>query len=304
HQTTGHEPLMELLKQPTSVYAGFDPTSDSLHVGSLLPLVLLRRFQKAGHRPIALVGGATGMVGDPSGKSEERNLLSKETLAKNVAGLQQQMRKFLDFEGDQAASLVNNFDWMKDFSFLDFLRNVGKNVPVNVMLTKDSVKQRLERQDGGLSFTEFSYMLLQAFDFAYLAKEHACRLQIGGSDQWGNITAGIDLARRMHGISLHGLTCPLLLTSDGRKMGKTERGAVWLDGDKTSPYAFYQYFVNVADDDVSRGLRFLTDLTQEEILDLERCVKESPQERAAQKRLAENLTELVHGSHGLARARQ
>jgi tyrosyl-tRNA synthetase len=304
HQTTGHDSLQELLKQPTSVYAGFDPTSDSLHVGSLLPLVLLRRFQQAGHRPIALVGGATGMVGDPSGKSEERNLLSKETLAKNVAGLQQQMRRFLDFEGAQAASLVNNFDWMKDFSFLDFLRDVGKNVPVNVMLTKDSVKQRLERQDGGLSFTEFSYMLLQAYDFAYLAKEHTCRLQIGGSDQWGNITAGIDLARRMHGISLHGLTCPLLLTSDGRKMGKTERGAVWLDSDKTSPYAFYQYFINVADDDVSRGLRFLTDLTQEEILELERCVKESPQERAAQKRLAENLTELVHGSHGLARARQ
>jgi tyrosyl-tRNA synthetase len=275
-----------------------------LHVGSLLPLVLLRRFQKAGHRPIALVGGATGMVGDPSGKSEERNLLSKEALAKNVAGLQKQMRNFLDFEGPKAAALVNNFDWMKDFSFLDFLRDVGKNVPVNVMLTKDSVKQRLERQDGGLSFTEFSYMLLQAYDFAYLAKQHGCRLQIGGSDQWGNITAGIDLARRMHGISLHGLTCPLLLTSDGRKMGKTERGAVWLDSEKTSPYAFYQYFINVADEDVSRGLRFLTDLSHEEILDLERCVKESPQERAAQKRLAENLTELVHGNHGLARARQ
>lgn len=304
HQTTGHDALQELLKQPTSLYAGFDPTSDSLHVGSLLPLVLLRRFQKAGHRPIALVGGATGMVGDPSGKSEERNLLSKEALAKNVAGLQKQMRNFLDFEGPKAASLVNNFDWMKDFSFLDFLRDVGKNVPVNVMLTKDSVKQRLERQDGGLSFTEFSYMLLQAYDFAYLAKQHGCRLQIGGSDQWGNITAGIDLARRMHGISLHGLTCPLLLTSDGRKMGKTERGAVWLDGEKTSPYAFYQYFINVADEDVSRGLRFLTDLSHEEILDLERCVKESPQERAAQKRLAENLTELVHGNHGLARARQ
>lgn len=304
HQTTGHDALQELLKQPTSLYAGFDPTSDSLHVGSLLPLVLLRRFQKAGHRPIALVGGATGMVGDPSGKSEERNLLSKEALAKNVAGLQKQMRNFLDFEGPKAASLVNNFDWMKDFSFLDFLRDVGKNVPVNVMLTKDSVKQRLERQDGGLSFTEFSYMLLQAYDFAYLAKQHGCRLQIGGSDQWGNITAGIDLARRMHGISLHGLTCPLLLTSDGRKMGKTERGAVWLDSEKTSPYAFYQYFINVADEDVSRGLRFLTDLSHEEILDLERCVKESPQERAAQKRLAENLTELVHGNHGLARARQ
>jgi tyrosyl-tRNA synthetase len=275
-----------------------------LHVGSLLPLVLLRRFQKAGHRPIALIGGATGMVGDPSGKSEERNLLSKEALAKNVAGLQKQMRNFLDFEGPKAAALVNNFDWMKDYSFLDFLRDVGKNVPVNVMLTKDSVKQRLERQDGGLSFTEFSYMLLQAYDFAYLAKQHGCRLQIGGSDQWGNITAGIDLARRMHGISLHGLTCPLLLTSDGRKMGKTERGAVWLDSEKTSPYAFYQYFINVADEDVSRGLRFLTDLSHEEILDLERCVKESPQERAAQKRLAENLTELVHGNHGLARARQ
>ncbi len=220
HQCTDRATLQELLKTSQVVYAGFDPTSDSLHVGSLLPLMMLRRFQKAGHRPIAVVGGATGMVGDPSGKSDERNLLSKEVLEANVAGLEQQMRGFLDFDGPSGAKLVNNYDWTKGISFLDFLRDIGKNVPVNVMLTKDSVKSRLERQDSGLSYTEFSYMLLQAFDFAYLAKTHQCSLQIGGSDQWGNITAGIDLGRRMHGKALYGLTCPLLLTSDGERWGK------------------------------------------------------------------------------------
>ncbi len=304
HQSTDPEGIAKLLSQTSAVYAGFDPTSDSLHVGSLLPLMLLRRFQQAGHRPIALVGGATGMVGDPSGKSDERNLLDKETLDKNVAGIESQMRRFLDFSGPNAAIVVDNFEWMKSFSFLDFLRDVGKNFPVNVMLTKDSVKSRLENSDSGLSYTEFSYMLLQAYDFAYLAKNHHCLLQIGGSDQWGNITAGIDLGRRMLGKQLFGMTCPLLLTSDGRKMGKTERGAIYLAPERTSPYAFYQYFLNVADVDVLMVLRFLSDISREEWEAMKVAVAEKPQERAAQKYLAESLTQLVHGDAGLASARK
>jgi tyrosyl-tRNA synthetase len=255
HQSTDPKELGEQLSKPTVVYAGFDPTADSLHVGSLLPLMMLRRFQQAGHRPVALVGGATGMIGDPSGKTDERQLLSKESLATNVAGIREQLGHFLDFTGPNAAVLVNNLDWMQGFSFLDFLRDVGKNFPINVMLTKDSVKSRLERTDSGLSYTEFSYMLLQAYDFVFLAKHHECLLQIGGSDQWGNITAGIDLGRRMLGRPLFGLTCPLLTTSDGKKMGKTERGAVWLAAQRTSPFEFYQYFINVADaDQVARGV--------------------------------------------------
>ena len=230
HQNTDPENLGSWLQQaPRTLYAGFDPTADSLHVGSLLPLLTLRRFQKAGHRPIALVGGATGMIGDPSGKSAERNLLSEDILQANVEGLQTQMRRFLDFEsGERPALLVNNFDWMRDYSYLAFLRDIGKNFPVNVMMSKESVKNRLGRTDSGLSYTEFSYMLLQAYDFAHLHQQHGCELQIGGSDQWGNITAGIDLARRMHSASLYGLTCPLLTKSDGSKMGKTESGAIWL----------------------------------------------------------------------------
>lgn len=304
HQSTDPDGIAKLCSKPTVVYAGFDPTSDSLHVGSLLPLTLLRRFQQAGHRPVALVGGATGMVGDPSGKSDERNLLDKQTLEKNVAGIESQMRSFLDFTGPNAAILINNYDWMKGFSYLDFLRDVGKNFPVNVMLSKESVKNRLERSDSGLSYTEFSYMLLQAYDFTYLAKHHGCRLQIGGSDQWGNITAGIDLGRRMLGEQLYGMTCPLLLTSDGRKMGKTERGAIYLSPEKTSPYAFYQYFINVEDADVLMVLRFLSDVSQEEWKDLEKTVAEKPHERMAQKYLAESLTRLVHGESGLASAQQ
>jgi tyrosyl-tRNA synthetase len=286
-----------------TLYAGFDPTSDSLHVGHLLPALMLRRFQKAGHRPIALVGGATGMIGDPSGKSEERNLLSVEQLESNVAGIERQLRGLLDFEGDHAALLLNNFDWMRGFSYLDFLRDVGKHFPVNVMLAKDSVKGRLER-DSGISYTEFSYMLLQAYDFAYLNRHHGCELQIGGSDQWGNITAGIDLARRMHGVQLHGLTCPLLLKSDGTKMGKTERGALYLSADKTSPYAFYQYWINVADADAATCLRFLTELPREQIEALDRSRVEQPHLRESQKRLAEELTQLVHGQGGVAAAKK
>ncbi len=304
HQCTDLTGVQEALRAPTAVYAGFDPTSDSLHVGSLLPLTLLRRFQRAGHRPIALVGGATGMVGDPSGKSDERNLLSKEVLETNVAGIERILRRFLDFDGPNGAIVVNNFDWMQSFSFLDFLRDIGKNVPVNVMLSKDSVKSRLERSDSGLSFTEFSYMLLQAYDFVHLAQHHACKLQIGGSDQWGNITAGIDLGRRMLGQQLYGMTCPLLMTSDGRKMGKTEKGAIWISSEKTSPYLFYQYFVRLDDADVMMTLKYLSDVSREECETLEMAVRDKPHERAAQKRLASALTEMVHGSDGLAAAQQ
>lgn len=302
HQSTDEVALREHLAKPQVIYAGFDPTATSLHCGSLLPLMTLRRFQKLGHRPLALVGGATGMIGDPSGKSEERVLLSEEALQANVEGIKQQMSRYLEFDGPAAAQLVNNLDWMSGWSYIQFLRDVGKNFPVNVMLSKDSVKSRLERDDAGLSYTEFSYMLLQAYDFAHLSQQHNCTLQIGGSDQWGNITAGIDLARRMHGAKLFGMTCPLLLTSDGRKMGKTEQGAIWLDAERTSPYAFYQYWVNVSDADVLLCLRFLTEIDQEEYKSLELAVTEQPHMRAAQKRLASWITEFIHGPEGLQAA--
>jgi tyrosyl-tRNA synthetase len=308
NQTTAPDFLPEWLSTgQRTVYCGFDPTSDSLHVGSLLPVMLLRRFQKAGHRPIALVGGATGMVGDPTGKTDERKLLDAETLQKNVAGIRSQLERFIDF-GDGSATgsdalLVNNFDWMGPISYLEFLRDVGKHFPVNVMLSKDSVKGRLER-DSGISYTEFSYMLLQAYDFVLLKRKFGCELQIGGSDQWGNITAGIDLARRMDGTQLYGMTCPLLLKSDGTKMGKTEKGAVYLSAAKTSPYAFYQYWINTADADAGMALRFLTELSHEEIAALDEQRTSEPQKRESQKRLAEELTKLVHGSEGLEAARR
>ena len=302
HQSTDAEELAKLLSTSQTVYAGFDPTASSLHVGSLLPLMMLRRFQAYGHRPIALVGGATGMIGDPSGKSEERNLLTKEALDENVQGLRLQMEKFLSFEGTAAAQVVNNLDWTAPWSYLGFLRDIGKNFPVAVMLAKDSVKARIERDGAGISYTEFSYMLLQAYDFVHLARTHQCSLQIGGSDQWGNITAGIDLARRMDGRTLHGVTCPLLLTSDGRKMGKTEKGTIWLDAKRTSPYAFYQYWINVADSDVMMCLRFLTELTQAEIQSLAESLQAEPHRRLAQQRLAACLTQFVHGEEGLASA--
>ena len=287
-----------------TLYVGFDPTASSLHVGSLLPLMMLRRFQKAGHKPIALVGGATGMIGDPSGKSEERNLLSADALAANVAGVEAQLRRFLDFDAkDNAARLVNNFDWMKTFSYLDFLRDVGKNFPVNVMLAKESVKNRIDRE-AGISYTEFSYMLLQAYDFVHMSDTMGCELQVGGSDQWGNITAGIDLARRMRSRQLYGFTCPLLTTADGAKMGKTEKGAVWLAADRTSPYAFYQYWINVADADVSRCLRFLSEVPREEIEALDAARAADPAKGESQRRLAESLTELTHGAAGLASAQR
>ncbi len=305
HQTTADDHLPCWLNEGMkTVYAGFDPTADSLHVGSLLPLMMLRRFQKAGHRPIAIAGGATGMIGDPSGKSAERNLLSTDQLAKNLAGIEQQMRMLLDFDADDnAAILVNNNDWISKFSYTEFLRDVGKNFPVNVMLAKDSVKSRLS-SEAGLSYTEFSYMLLQAYDFVHLNQEYGCELQIGGSDQWGNVTAGIDLARRMHSAQLYGLTNPLLTKSDGTKMGKTESGAIWLSAERTSPYTFYQYWVNVDDVDAGKCLRFLTELTQDEITELDQARESDPGRRESQIRLAEEVTKLIHGEVGLARAIQ
>lgn len=303
HQTTDDTNLPKwLTDQSRTLYIGFDPTADSLHVGSLLQLMTLRRFQRAGHNVIALVGGATGMIGDPSGKSKERTLLTANVLEKNVAGMRQQMTQFLDFEGSNPAKLVNNHDWMGSFSYLDFLRDVGKNFPVNVMMAKDSVKSRLGREDTGISYTEFSYMLLQAYDFVYLNQNFGCELQVGGSDQWGNITAGIDLGRRMHQVQLFGLTSPLLTKTDGTKMGKTESGAIWLDANKTSPYAFYQYWVNVDDADAGKCLRFLTELSKEEIEALDASRAADPGLRESQNRLAQELTKLVHGDAGLKSA--
>jgi len=299
YQTTADDELQAwLLSQMRTVYAGFDPTADSLHIGSLVPLLILRRFQKAGHKPVALVGGATGMIGDPSGKSKERNLLSEEDLQKNVAGIGEQMRQFLDFEtGENSAVLVDNFDWMKNFSYIDFLRDIGKNFPVNVMIAKDSIKNRLD-SPAGLSYTEFSYMLLQAFDFVQLNRDYGCELQVGGQDQWGNVTAGIDLGRRMDGKKLFGMTSPLLTKSDGSKMGKTESGTVWLSPEKTSPYNFFQYWVQKVDDaDTGKCLRYLTEIPHEEIEAIE-----AGDPRDAKKALAAHMTELVHGKSGLQKA--
>jgi tyrosyl-tRNA synthetase len=306
HQTTDDARLPVWLNDASrTLYAGFDPTADSLHVGSVLPLMLLRRFQRAGHRPIAVVGGATGMIGDPSGKSDERNLLSLDALRHNVECIEKQMRSFLDFNSpDNSAVLVNNYDWMGKFSYLEFLRDIGKNFPVNVMLGKDSVKSRLERSDSGLSFTEFSYMLLQAYDFVHLNRNFNCELQIGGSDQWGNITAGIDLARRMHSVQVYGMTCPLLTKSDGSKMGKTETGAVWLSPERTSPFHFYQYWINVEDADVGKCLRYFTDLSQGDTEALDQARVADPGRRESQRRLAEEITRLVHGEAGLAKAQR
>jgi tyrosyl-tRNA synthetase len=303
HQTTDDANLSNWLEaQPRNVYAGFDPTADSLHVGHLLPLLMLRRFQQAGHKPIAVVGGATGMIGDPSGKSQERNLLSRADLEHNVQSIREQMQRFLDFDAEpNAARLLNNFDWVGPFSYLEFLRDVGKNFPVNVMLAKDSVKGRLN-SDAGLSYTEFSYMLLQAFDFVYLYDKYGCELQIGGSDQWGNITAGIDLGRRMRSAQLYGLTNPLLTKSDGAKMGKTETGTLWLAPERTSPYQFYQYWVRVEDSDVSKCLRMLTTLPHEEIETLDAARVADAAKRESQRRLAEEVTRLVHGEEGVAAA--
>ena len=303
HQSTDATALRDWLSTPgRRVYAGFDPTADSLHVGPLVARMLLRRVARAGHEPVALVGGATGMIGDPSGRSEERNLLSPDELAANIAGVERQIRGVLATAGDRV-HVVNNADWMRGVGYLEFLRDVGKHVPLSQMLGKDSVKSRLDR-DGGLSYTEFSYMLLQAWDFVHLSDALDCRVQIGGSDQWGNITAGIELGRRLRSRDLHGITCPLLTKSDGTKMGKTASGAIWLDPRRTSPYRFYQYWINLDDDDAGRCLLRLTEVPLDEIAAIGEQRVANPAARDTQKRLAEELTRLVHGDAGLAAARQ
>lgn len=291
-------------EKPRTAYVGFDPTADSLHVGHLLPLLNLRRLQQFGHRPIALAGGATGTIGDPSGKSLERNAISKEQVEANVQSVKKQLQRFLDFDDSpNGALLVNNNDWLSKFSFIDFLRDVGKRFPVPIMLAKDSVKSRLDN-DGTMSFTEFSYMLLQAYDFVHLHRTYGCELQLGGSDQWGNITLGCDYGRKVGGYQLYGLTSPLVTKNDGQKMGKTESGALWLDPEKTSPYQFYQYWVNLDDADVEKMLKIFTDLTQEEIVTLCAEHRQSPEKRGAQLRLAAEFTRLVHGEDGLSAAQR
>jgi tyrosyl-tRNA synthetase len=287
----------QLLKEMTTGYVGFDPTSDSLHVGSLLPIMLLVHLQNAGHKPIALVGGATGMVGDPSGKSAERNLLDEESLNKNILGVSNQLKKFLDFEtGDNKALLLNNYDWMKNFSFLDFIRDIGKHITVNYMMSKDSVKKRIET---GISFTEFSYQLLQGYDFLHLNKTYDCKLQIGGSDQWGNITTGTELIRRKGRSDAFAFTCPLLTKADGGKFGKTESGTIWLDPTKTTPYQFYQFWLNASDEDAKKLIRFFTLLDKETIEKIEKEHEEAPHLRILQKTIAEDVTIRVHGKEAL-----
>lgn len=284
-----------LSKGMASAYLGFDPTADSLHIGHLVGVMTLLHFQRAGHQPVALVGGATGMIGDPSFKSAERNLLDKLTLDHNVACIQKQLAKFLDFSGQQPnkATLVNNYDWMSQFTFLDFIREVGKHITVNYMMSKDSVKRRLE--DGnGLSFTEFSYQLIQGYDFYYLWKNKNCSIQLGGSDQWGNIVTGTELIRRMDGGSAFALTVPLITKADGTKFGKTEGGSVWLDPEKTSPYAFYQFWLNVSDEDASKYIRIFTVLDQATIERLEKEHAEAPHQRVLQKEIAKEVTTMVH----------
>jgi tyrosyl-tRNA synthetase len=285
----------ELLKEPIAAYVGFDPTADSLHIGSLIPIIVLVHLQNYGHKPFALVGGATGMVGDPSGKSEERNLLSKEVLDKNVAAVKQQLSKFLDFSSgrENAAEMVNNYDWFKDISFLDFIRDVGKHISVNYMMAKDSVKKRLEGESG-MSFTEFTYQLVQGYDFYWLYQHKNCKLQFGGSDQWGNIVTGTELIRRKAGGEAFAFTCPLLTKSDGSKFGKTEKGNIWLDPAKTSPYTFYQFWLNTADADAERFLKVFTFLSEKEINDLVEQHKGNEHQRILQKKLAEELTCFVH----------
>lgn len=287
----------QLLKERTSAYLGIDPTADSLHIGHLVGVMMLRHLQRAGHRPLALIGGATGMIGDPSMKSAERNLLDEETLRHNQESIKKQLAKFLDFDSDapNAAVLVNNYDWMKDYSFLEFIRDIGKHITVNYMMAKDSVKKRLNGENSaGMSFTEFSYQLLQGYDYLYLYRNYGCRLQMGGSDQWGNITTGTELIRRKEGGEAFALVCPLITKADGGKFGKTESGNVWLDPARTSPYAFYQFWLNVNDADAARYIKIFTTLGQEEIAQLEKEQAEAPHLRPLQKRLAEELTVLVH----------
>lgn len=303
----GTEDLLE--KEQVTAYLGIDPTADSLHIGHLCGVMMLKHFQRCGHKPLALIGGATGMIGDPSGKSQERNLLDEETLRHNVACIKQQLARFLDFDSDAPnhAELVNNYDWMKDFTFLDFAREVGKHITVNYMMAKDSVQKRLngEARDG-LSFTEFTYQLLQGYDFLYLYQHHGVRLQLGGNDQWGNMTTGTELIRRTLGneTEAYCLTCPLITKSDGKKFGKTESGNVWLDPQRTTPYAFYQFWLNVSDAEAEKYIKIFTDLDKETIDTLIAEHTEDPGRRVLQKRLAEEVTTMVHSADDLALAQE
>ena len=285
-----------------TLYCGFDPTADSLHIGSLVPLLALRRFQIGGHRPVALVGGATGLVGDPSFKAQERNLNPGELVSHWTKSIFDQVSRFVDTDGPRGAAVVNNLDWFQSIGFIDFLRDIGKHFSVNAMIHKDSVKQRIEREGAGLSFAEFSYMLLQAYDFSELNRRLGCTIQVGGSDQWGNITAGIDLCRKRNGAQVHALTLPLVTKADGTKFGKTEAGTIWLDPTKTSPYAFYQFWVGAADQDVYRFLKYFTFLDIDEIAQIQAADSRSPGKPAAQTILAEHVTRLVHGGVGLESA--
>ena len=293
----------QLNNEITSGYIGFDPTADSLHIGSLVPILLLVHLQKAGHKPYALVGGATGMIGDPSGKNEERNLLSEEILQRNQAGVKKQLEKFLDFDAvkPNAAVMVNNYDWFKEMLFLDFIRDAGKHITVNYMMAKDSVKKRIEGENG-ISFTEFSYQLIQGYDFYWLYKKYNCKLQMGGSDQWGNITTGAELIRRKTGGEAFAFTCPLLTKTDGSKFGKTEKGNIWLDAEKTSPYQFYQFWLNAADEDAKNWIKIFTFLSKNEIDDLIKQHDENASARVLQKKLAKEITLFVHGDDGLKQA--
>ncbi len=291
----GTEEMLE--KEMATGYIGFDPTADSLHIGHMVQVMLLVHFQRAGNIPVALVGGATGMIGDPSCKSEERNLLDENTLKKNQEGIKKQLAKFLDFNPDRKnrALMVNNYDWMKEFSFLTFIRDIGKHITVNYMMSKDSVKKRLSSDSReGMSYTEFSYQLVQGYDFLHLFNEYGCKLQMGGSDQWGNIVTGTELIRRKSGGEAYALTCPLITKSDGTKFGKTESGNVWLDPEKTSPYHFYQFWLNVSDEDAARYIKIFTLISREEIENLIENHNLSPHERLLQKRLAEEVTVMVH----------
>ncbi|MFC5532006.1 tyrosine--tRNA ligase [Cohnella yongneupensis] len=301
HQTTHREELAKKLQEDSvTLYAGFDPTADSLHIGHLLPILVLRRFQQAGHKPIALVGGGTGLIGDPSGRTTERSLNTDDTVAGWTERLKGQLARFLDFDASaNPAKLVSNYDWIKPLDIITFLRDIGKNFTVNYMLAKDSVDSRLAN---GISFTEFSYMILQAFDFYKLHSDHGCALQIGGSDQWGNITAGLDLIGKMGGGDAYGMTLPLVTKSDGKKFGKSESGAVWLDRSKTSVYQFYQFWINTDDNDVVKFLKYFTPLSREQIAELAVELSERPEKRSAQRELAREVTRLVHGEDGLASA--
>ncbi|MEX6626595.1 tyrosine--tRNA ligase [Tenacibaculum salmonis] len=298
----------QLQKEMTAAYIGFDPTSDSLHIGSLVPIILLVHLEKSGHKPVALVGGATGMIGDPSGKSDERNLLNEEALAKNVAGIQRTLGRFLNFDSSakNAPLLVNNYDWMKDFSFIEFARDVGKRITVNYMMGKESVKKRISGEGaGGMSFTEFTYQLIQGYDFYHLYKNHNCLLQMGGSDQWGNITTGTELVRRMNvgeEAKAYAMTCPLITKADGSKFGKSEGGNIWLDADKTSVYKFYQFWLNTSDADAEKYIKIFTFLDQQTVEDLIKKHQEVPHERALQKTLANAVTTFVHSEEALEKA--